>query len=77
MERISTNSRFKEKTFLISSNNPKVFEYCTRVIEIQDGEIVYDGNYEESHFKVEKKIEEKIELPPHQNKVIFLLKNLV
>lgn len=51
MERISKESHYKDKTFLITSNNPLVFGYCDRVIQLEDGEIVYSGTYDQAPFK--------------------------
>lgn len=77
MERISKNPYFESKTFLITSNNPKVFEYCDRVLHLENGEITFDGKYNEANFKIErnddkKNLEEK-KIAEKKN-VFFLLK---
>lgn len=48
MERISQNENLWSKTFLITSNNPMVFEHCDRVIVLQNGKIIYQGSYKDS-----------------------------
>lgn len=78
MERISKTPHFESKTFLITSNNPKVFEYCDRVLHLERGKIVFDGKYSEAKFKIEQKDEEELDLGGPKliakQKVIFLKK---
>lgn len=39
---------------MIVSNNNKVFEYCDRVLMLENGEIRYNGVYKDSPFFWEK-----------------------
>ena len=46
MEIIKTEEFWSEKTFILSTNNPRLLDSCKRVIFIENGVITYNGDTE-------------------------------